>query len=262
MTTVDLNCDCGESFGAWRYGDDDALLAQVTSANVACGFHAGDPGVMRRTVETALRHEVAIGAHPGLPDLVGFGRRDIEVSAQDVYDMVVYQVGALAAVAAARGATLRHVKPHGALYNMAATRRPLAAPIARAVRDVDHRLVLFGLAGSALVAAGRDAGLAVAEEVFADRRYTAQGTLVPRGEPGAVIERPEAAVRQAVRMVREGVVESIDGREIALRADTICIHGDTPGAGEHARLLRAALNDAGIEVRAPVRADDSARGAR
>ena len=262
MTTVDLNCDCGESFGAWRYGDDDELLGHVTSANVACGFHAGDPGVMRRTVEIAMRHGVAIGAHPGFPDLVGFGRRDIEVSPQDVYDMVVYQVGALAAIAAARGATLRHVKPHGALYNMAAVRRPLAAPVARAVRDVDHRLVLFGLAGSALVDAGRDAGLAVAEEVFADRRYTAQGTLVARGEPGAVIDRAEAAVRQAVRMVREGIVESIDGREISVRADTICIHGDTPGAGEHARRLRAALHEAGIEVRSPAQAGEGARPGR
>ncbi|HEX8849077.1 MAG TPA: 5-oxoprolinase subunit PxpA [Gemmatimonadaceae bacterium] len=262
MITVDLNCDCGESFGAWRHGDDEALLAHVTSANVACGFHAGDPGVMRRTVEIAMRNGVAVGAHPGFPDLVGFGRRNIDASAEEIHDMVVYQIGALAAVAAARGATLRHVKPHGALYNMAATRPALAASIARAVRDVDPRLVLFGLAGSALVTAGRDAGLAVAEEVFADRRYSAQGTLVPRGEPGAVIESPEAAVRQAVRMVREGVVESIDGREIALRADTICIHGDTPGAGEHARRLRAALHEAGIELRAPLHAGESARSAR
>ena len=251
MRTVDLNCDCGESFGAWRYGDDDALLAHVTSANVACGFHAGDPGVMRRTVEIALRHGVAIGAHPGFPDLVGFGRREIEASEQDVYDMVVYQVGALAAVAAAQGAALRHVKPHGALYNMAATRLPLAEAIARAVRDVDPALMLFGLAGSALVAAARVVGITPIEEVFADRRYAADGTLVSRKERGAVIDDPVAAVRQAVRMVREGRVTAIDGTEVPVHAGTICIHGDTPGAAEHARALRAALIEAGIDIAAP-----------
>ena len=251
MPAVDLNCDMGESFGAWTSGADAELLAHVTSANIACGFHAGDPATMRRTIDLALARGVAVGAHPGLHDLVGFGRRVIEVTAQEAYDIVVYQVGALAAFAAARGARLAHVKPHGALYNMAATRRPLAEAIARAVRDVDRELMLFGLAGSALVVAARDAGVPPVEEVFADRRYAADGTLVPRNQQGAVIEDAAAAVRQAVRMVREGRVAAIDGTDVPVHAGTICIHGDTTGAAEHARALRAALADAGVEVAAP-----------
>ncbi len=253
MTSVDLNCDTGESFGAWTLGADAELLSEVTSANIACGYHAGDPATMRRTIDLALARGVALGAHPGLPDLAGFGRRVIEVSIDDAYDMVVYQVGALAAFAAARGARLAHVKPHGALYNMAAARPPLAAAIARAVRDVDRRLMLFGLAGSALIAAARAAGLVAVEEVFADRRYAPNGALVARSEVGAVIEDASAAVAQAVRMVRDGRVTAIDGTELPVRADTICIHGDTPGAAGHARALHAALTAAGIEVSAPQR---------
>jgi len=251
MAAVDLNCDMGESFGAWTSGADAEILAHVTSANIACGFHAGDPGTMRRTVDLALARGVAIGAHPGLHDLVGFGRRVIEVTPQEAYDMVVYQVGALAAFAAARGARLAHVKPHGALYNMAATRAPLAEAIARAVRDVDSGLMLFGLAGSALIAAARAVGIMPVEEVFADRRYTANGTLVPRNQQGAVIDEAAVAVRQAVRMVREGRVTAIDGTEVHVHAGTICIHGDTPGAAGHARALRSALTEAGVEVAAP-----------
>ena len=253
MPSVDLNCDIGESFGAWTLGADADVLSHVTSANIACGFHAGDPATMRKTVDLALDRGVAVGAHPGLPDLVGFGRRVIEVTADEAYEMVVYQVGALAAFAAARGARLAHVKPHGALYNMAATRAPLADAIARAVRDVDRALMLFGLAGSRLIAAARSAGIVAVEEAFADRRYAANGTLVSRSEPGAVIDDTDLAVRQAVRMVREGKVTAIDGSEVRVHADTICIHGDTPGAAEHARALRAALSDAGIEVAAPRR---------
>lgn len=251
MPTVDLNCDIGESFGAWTSGSDAEVLAQVTSANIACGFHAGDPATMHRTVDLALEHRVALGAHPGLPDLAGFGRRVMEVTPDEAYDMVVYQVGALAAFAAVRGARLTHVKPHGALYNMAATRMSLADAIARAVRDVDRHLMLFGLAGSSLVTAARALGMTAIEEVFADRRYSSDGTLVSRKERGAVIEDASAAVRQAVRMVRDGRVTAIDGTDVAVRADTICIHGDTPGAAGHARALRAALADAGIEVTAP-----------
>ena len=253
MPSVDLNCDIGESFGAWTLGTDADVLSHVTSANIACGFHAGDPATMRKTVDLALERGVAIGAHPGLPDLAGFGRRAIEVTPDEAYEMVVYQVGALAAFAAARGARLAHVKPHGALYNMAATRAPLADAIARAVRDVDHTLMLFGLAGSRVIAAARSAGIVAVEEVFADRRYAANGTLVSRSEAGAVIDDTDLAVRQAVRMVREGKVTAIDGTEVRVRADTICIHGDTPGAAEHARALRAALSDAGIDVAAPRR---------
>ena len=253
MPSVDLNCDIGESFGAWTLGADAEVLAHVTSANIACGFHAGDPATMRRTIDLAVVRGVAVGAHPGLPDLAGFGRRTIEVTPDEAYEMVVYQVGALAAFAAARGTRLTHVKPHGALYNMAAARAPLADAIARAVRDVDRGLMLYGLAGSQLIAAARSAGLVPVEEVFADRRYAANGTLVSRSEQGAVIDDTASAVRQAVRMVREGRVTAIDGTELPVRADTICIHGDTPGAAEHARALRAALSDAGIDVAAPRR---------
>ena len=251
MASVDLNCDIGESFGAWTLGADEEILSQVSSANIACGFHAGDPATMRRTVAIALDHGVALGAHPGLPDLAGFGRRVMEISADEAYEMVVYQVGALAAFAAARGARLAHVKPHGALYNMAATREGLADAIARAVRDVDRQLLLFGLAGSALVTAANANGIKPVEEVFADRRYLADGTLVPRGKPGAVIADTEAAVRQAVGMARDGVVTAIDGTAVRVRADTICIHGDIPGAAEHARSLRHALGAAGIAIAAP-----------
>ena len=253
MPSVDLNCDIGESFGAWTLGADAEVLAHVTSANIACGFHAGDPATMRRTIDLAAERGVAAGAHPGLPDLAGFGRRVLEVTPDEAYEMVVYQVGALAAFAAARGTRLAHVKPHGALYNMAAARAPLADAIARAVRDVDRGLMLFGLAGSQLIAAARSAGLVAVEEVFADRRYAANGTLVSRSEQGAVIDDTASAVRQAVRMVREGRVTAIDGTELPVRADTICIHGDTPGAAEHARALRAALSDAGIDVAGPRR---------
>lgn len=260
MPTVDLNCDMGESFGAWTSGADAEIIPYVTSANIACGFHAGDPGVMRSTVDLALEHRVALGAHPGFPDLVGFGRRNLQASMLEVRDMVVYQVGALAAFAAAQGAKLQHVKPHGALYNMAAVDPRFAIAIARAVHDVDSSLVLYGLSGSAIVDAGREAGLAVAEEVFADRRYTAKGTLVPRDQRGAVIDDPREAVRQAVRMARDGIVTSVEGTERRLRAHTICIHGDTPGAVEHARQLRAALEEAGIEVAAPGRATSRAEG--
>lgn len=251
MASVDINCDIGEGFGAWTLGADAAILSQVSSANIACGFHAGDAATMRRTVALALDHGVALGAHPGLPDLAGFGRRVIEISPDEAYEMVVYQVGALAAFAAARGARLAHVKPHGALYNMAATREALADAIARAVRDVDAELLLFGLAGSALVAAARTNEVQPIEEVFADRRYLPDGTLVPRSRPGAVIDETDAAVRQAVAMVRDGSVTAIDGSRVRVRADTICIHGDTPGAADHARSLREALGAAGIEVAAP-----------
>ena len=251
MPSIDINCDMGESFGAWTLGDDAAILPHVTSANIACGFHAGDPGTMRRTIELALANGVAVGAHPGLPDLAGFGRRTMDVTAEETFGLVAYQVGALAGIAAACGIRLRHVKAHGALYNMAGTRRDLADAIARAVKAVDASLVLFALAGTEVVRAGLDAGLRVAEEVFADRRYTAAGTLVSRREPGAVIADSRDAVRQAVRLARDGVVAALDGSEVRLRADTICVHGDTPNAATHARELRAALAVAGIEVRAP-----------
>lgn len=246
---VDLNADVGEGrIGA--LGQDPALMPSITSANVACGFHAGDPGVMRATVALAREHGVAVGAHPGFPDLEGFGRRELQVSPRDVEDFVVYQVGALAAIAAAQGIRLQHVKPHGALFNMAVRDRALADAVARAAAVLDRELILFGLPGSELVTAGERAGLRTAREGFADRAYQPDGTLVPRAEPGAVIHDPEVVVRRALRMVREGTVEAVDGSRVPLVIDTLCVHGDTPGAAELAARIRRALVDAGVEVKA------------
>jgi 5-oxoprolinase (ATP-hydrolysing) subunit A len=247
---VDLNADVGESFGAWTLGHDAALFMHITSANVACGFHAGDPGVMRATVELAREHGVAVGAHPGFPDLSGFGRRDMHMSPREVEDLVVYQIGALAGVAAAQGVRLQHVKAHGALYNMAVTDLVLADAIAAATAAIDRDLVLLGLPGSQLLRAGERAGLRTASEVFADRAYRSDGTLVPRTQPGAVIHDEEAVVRRVIAMVRDGTVTADDGTQVPLRADTICVHGDTPGAAQLAGRIRAALQDAGIHVRA------------
>lgn len=251
MVRVDLNCDMGESFGAWSIGNDRAVLPNVTSINIACGFHAGDPSVMRATVHAAAAHGVAIGAHPGLPDLIGFGRREMAVSPQDVYDMVAYQIGALQAIACTAGASVAHVKPHGALYNMAAVRRELADAIARAVHDVDARLVLVGLSGSVLIDAGTAIGLRTAREVFADRNYRADGTLVPRAAPDAVITDVELATARALRMVLQRTVTTIDGAELPVTADTICIHGDAAGAPQFAQRIRSALHTAGVAALAP-----------
>jgi UPF0271 protein len=250
MKTLDLNCDMGEGFGAWKMGDDAALLDHVTSANIACGFHAGDPGTIHRTVELALRKGVAVGAHPSLPDLQGFGRRRMNVSATETYDMVLYQIGALAGFATACGGKLAHVKPHGALYNMAAKDRRLAQAIAQAVKDFDPQLVLFGLAGSDLVRAGEQAGLTIANEVFADRTYQSDGSLTPRTQPDAMIHDAAAAIAQVRRMVSEGRVCSQQGSDLPVQPDTLCIHGDEPGAVEFARRIRAALDADGVRVAA------------
>jgi UPF0271 protein len=231
-------------------GDDAALMRVITSANVACGFHAGDPGVMRQTVELARAHGVAVGAHPGFQDLAGFGRREMRCSPREIEDLVVYQVGALATVAAAQGVRLQHVKAHGALYNMAAVDAALAAAIARATASVDRDLVLFGLPGSALLAEGRKAGLQVAAEIFADRAYLADGSLAPRSRPGSVIHDRDAVVARAVGMVRERAVVSVEGPTVPLEADTLCVHGDTPGAAGLARAIRAALEADGVTVEA------------
>ncbi len=248
--TVDLNCDMGESFGAWSLGSDAAILPFVTSANIACGFHAGDPTVMKQTVRLALRAGVAIGAHPGLPDLVGFGRRELAVSAEEAFDMVVYQLGALAAVVRAEGGHLHHLKPHGALYNMAATMPALAEAIAEAMYKVQPELTLYGLAGSALTQAGEKIGLKTAHEVFADRTYQANGTLTPRRQPDALITDADAAIAQVLRMVQTGQVRAQQGSEVAIRADTVCLHGDGAHALEFARRIHATLGDAGITLRA------------
>jgi UPF0271 protein len=251
VAAIDLNCDMGESFGAWTMGADVEVMRSITSANVACGYHGGDPAVMRRTVRLAREAGVSVGAHPGLPDLAGFGRREMRVTPQEVEDMVLYQVGALAAIAAAEGVTLRHVKAHGALYNMAARDRALADAIARAVRIFDPSLLLFVLPASELARAGEAAGLQVVPEGFADRAYEADGSLTPRSRPGSVIHDADAVVRRAVRMAKGGGVTATNGAEITLRVRTICTHGDTPGASELTRLLRAGLEREGITV-APV----------
>ncbi|MFS8513097.1 MAG: LamB/YcsF family protein [Planifilum fulgidum] len=247
--TVDLNSDLGESFGAYTLGRDEEVLRFVTSANIACGYHAGDHNVMGRTVKAAAEKGVGLGAHPGLPDLLGFGRRRMEVEPKDVYNMTLYQVGALAAFARACGKRLQHVKPHGALYNMACRDRRIASAIAEAVAAVDSGLILFGLAGSRLVEAGRAAGLTVAEEVFADRTYQPDGTLTPRTDPRAMVRDPEEAVRRVLRMVKERKVTAVDGTEISIRADTVCVHGDEPQALAFARRLREALQSEGVEIR-------------
>jgi len=251
MLGIDLNCDMGEGFGVHPGGDDLALLEYVTSANIACGFHAGDPAIMSRTVKAAAARGVAIGAHPGLPDLQGFGRRVMHVSAQEVYDLTVYQVGALRGFTAAVGVALHHVKAHGALYNMAARDVELARALCRAVRDVSPGLVFYALAGSAMVSAAEEIGLAVAREAFADRSYQDDGTLTPRGQPGAMIADLEQSITQVRRMLADGVVHSLAGRELPLRADTICIHGDQPGALDFARGLATALRRDRVALRAP-----------
>jgi len=253
---IDLNADVGESFGAWALGEDEALIPYVTSVNVAAGLHAGDPATIRRTIELALRHGAAIGAHPGYPDLAGFGRRAMALTPGEIEASVLYQVGAVAGFVRAAGAELRHVKAHGALYNRAARDPDAAAAIARAVRGFDASLVLVGLAGSALPDAGRTAGLAVAEEAFADRAYEADGSLRSREHPDAVLEAPGAAAAQALAIV-QGTLAAVDGRPIALRADTICVHGDLPGAAARARAVREALDAAGVDVRAADRSGTS-----
>jgi UPF0271 protein len=250
-STIDLNSDVGESYGAWTMGQDEAVLACVSSANVACGFHAGDPDTMRRTVALAVRFGAALGAHVSLPDLQGFGRRAMQIDAAEAHALTLYQIGALAAFAKAAGVRLRHVKPHGALYNMAARDAALADAIAAAVRDFDPGLILVGLAGSELPRAGERAGLAVAHEAFADRRYEQGGTLTPRREAGAVIEDVDAAVAQAVAIAAGRGVTTRQGTPLALRADTLCVHGDRADAGVFAQRLRAALNAAGFAVAAP-----------
>ncbi|MBI2828436.1 MAG: LamB/YcsF family protein [Acidobacteria bacterium] len=247
---VDLNGDVGEASSGGPAGQDPALMPHITSASVACGFHAGDPGVMRATVALARAHGVAVGAHPGFPDPEGFGRRELQLSPRDVEDFVVYQVGALAAIAAGQGVRLQHVKPHGALFNMAVRDGSLADAIARAAAVIDRALILFGLPGSEMVAAGKRAGLRTASEGFADRAYQPDGTLVPRHLEGSVLRDADSVVRRVIRMVRDQVVEAIDGTVVPLAVDTICVHGDTPGAGDLAARIRAALDEAGVEVKA------------
>jgi UPF0271 protein len=247
--SIDMNCDMGESFGPWKMGSDDAVMPNITSANVACGAHAGDPRVMRRTVRAAKQHGVSVGAHPGYADLQGFGRREIQADPAEVEDSLIAQIGALAAIAKAEGIPLRHVKAHGALYNQAARDRRLAAAIAAAIKAFDPSLVMFGLPKSPMIDAGVEAGLRVAAEGFADRSYEPDGSLTPRSRPGAVIHDPEVVVERAVRMIRDGIVLTATGQEIPLKIDTLCVHGDTPGAAELVKRIRAGFEAAGIQVR-------------
>ena len=253
---IDLNADVGEAFGAYTIGPggpgghDAGLMKSITSANVAAGFHAGDPSVLRTTIRAARSCGVAVGAHPSFPDLVGFGRREMQVTPKEAEDFVLYQIAAVAGVAAAEGVRLQHVKPHGALFNMAARDAGLATAIARATAACSPSLILFGLPGSEILKAGRAAGLRVAAEGFADRAYEADGSLVSREKPGAVIQDTEAVVSRAIRMVKERTVTAIDGTIVNLSLDTICVHGDTPGADDLAARLRAGLEAAGLTVKA------------
>jgi 5-oxoprolinase (ATP-hydrolysing) subunit A len=249
-TRIDLNADVGEAFGAYTLGYDRGLMSSITSASIAAGFHAGDPTVLRTTIRLARSAGVAVGAHPGFPDLVGFGRRELQVSPAEAEDMVLYQIAAVAGVAAAEGVRLQHVKPHGALFNMAARNARLASAIAAATASFDRSLILFGPPASELLNAGRAAGLRVAAEVFADRAYEADGSLVPRGASGSVLHDSSVVVSRAVRMVRDRVVEAVDGTIVTLEVDTICIHSDTPGAEGLANQLRRGLEMTGVTVKA------------
>lgn len=240
---IDLNSDLGESFGAYTMGMDEKILEVITSANIACGFHAGDPDVMHKTVQLALKNNVAIGAHPGFPDLVGFGRRNLAVSPKESYTLMVYQIGALQSFVKAEGGTMQHVKPHGALYNMAAKDKALAEAIAESLYKVNPELILFALAGSEMITAAKKIGLRVAEEVFADRTYQKDGTLTPRSQPNSMITDDAEALKQVIRMVKEQKVIATDGTEVPLQADTICVHGD----GEHALLFSKKIKEALVQ---------------
>ncbi|WP_367068631.1 5-oxoprolinase subunit PxpA [Oryzisolibacter sp. LB2S] len=249
MSVMDLNSDLGESLGAWTMGDDAAMLDIVSSANVACGFHAGDPAGILATLRAAQARGVTVGAHVAYPDLVGFGRRNMDVASSDLVADVIYQIGALQGLAQAAGTRVRYVKPHGALYNTIAQDERQARDVIAAIRAVDADLALVALAGSPLVAWARDAGLRVIGEAFADRAYTPQGTLVSRREKGAVLHDSALVAARMLRLVRDGVVEAIDGSLARVDAQSICVHGDSPGAVEMARAVRMALESDGVTVR-------------
>jgi UPF0271 protein len=252
---IDINCDIGEHDSEEGAQREASILPHVSSANVACGLHAGDASIMRKTMRAAKEHGLAVGAHPSLADRPNFGRREMPHSADDVYELTLYQIGASAALADAVGVRLNHVKPHGALYNMAARDRVLADAIAQAVRDFDSGLVLFGLSGSELIVAAEALGLKCASEVFADRRYQPDGKLTPRTEPDALIHDVEEAARQVLDMIENGFVRARDGSEVAVRAETVCVHGDAPTAPQFARHLARILAEAGVTLRAVGRGD-------
>jgi len=247
--TIDINCDLGESQDSYETGNDDAIMPYITSANIACGFHAGNPLIIEKTIQSAIRNGVSIGAHPGYADIEGFGRRAVTLSNEELRASVIYQVGAMKAMVETSGEKLHHVKPHGALYNSAATDFDMALVIARAIRDIDSSLILYALSGSALVRAARETGLTVASEVFADRAYNDDGTLLSRNFPGAIINETGKVIEQAIKMITENRVVTITGKEISITADTICLHGDNPMAPEFARSLGFALIKGGIELK-------------
>jgi 5-oxoprolinase (ATP-hydrolysing) subunit A len=249
--TIDLNCDMGESYGAWKMGADAEMMPFISSANIACGFHGGDPATIRATVRLAVDHGVAIGAHPSLPDLQGFGRRVMNISPQDMYDLIVYQAGAVEAFARAAGARLHHVKCHGALYNMAANDEGLADAMARAVGDLGGGVILYALSNSLMMAIAKKRGLRVAGEVFADRGYADDGTLSPRGKPGAMIEDAGVAAERALGMVEKRFLTSLSGKPIPVSPDTLCLHGDQPGAVVFAKAIRKIFSEHAIAVAAP-----------
>ncbi|KEK22545.1 5-oxoprolinase subunit PxpA [Bacillus gaemokensis] len=251
MVTIDLNCDLGEGFGAYKIGNDDKILPFVSSVNIACGFHAGDPTVMRQTVEKALFHNVEMGAHPGFPDLIGFGRRFMRVSPEEVYDYVLYQIGALDGFIRAAGGSMHHVKPHGALYNMAATDREIADAIAKAIYHINPELFLYGLANSEFIQAAKKYELKLVQEAFADRTYQSDGTLTSRTEENALIKNEDKAMEQVLQMVQEGEVQAVDGNMVTINAQTICIHGDGEKAVQFAEGIYRTFRLNDVSVCAP-----------
>lgn len=248
MKCVDLNSDLGESYGTYTIGMDEAVIAHISSANIACGYHAGDPLVMDSTITAVSRAGVAVGAHPGFPDLMGFGRRNMACSPAEVKAYVKYQLGAILVFTRASGVKLQHCKPHGALYNMAAKDLELALSIAEAIAEVDRDIILLGLAGSELLEAGKQVGLRVASEVFADRAYRADGSLVPCSQPGAVIHDKKEAIARTIRMVIEGKVTAETGEDVPIEAHSICVHGDNPSAVEFVQTIRSTLEESGVTI--------------
>lgn len=249
MYVVDLNSDIGESFGRYNLGLDHEVLKYITSANIACGFHAGDPNVMDETIKLAKENNVHIGAHPGYLDLIGFGRRNMDISPKEVRNYVVYQLGALIAMARAHNIEVRHVKPHGAMYNMAAKDEKLAYAIAKGIYEVDRKIILMGLAGSILIKMGEEVGLRVCNEVFADRAYNRDATLVSRNLKGAVIHDTDKAIKRVIRMIKESKVQSIDGKDILIKAQSICVHGDNPKALDFVCKIRNKLEEEAIIIK-------------
>jgi UPF0271 protein len=248
---IDINCDMGESFGAYKLGLDEEVIKYITSANIACGYHAGDPLVMERTISLAKNHGVSVGAHPGFPDLMGFGRRNIDATLAEIKGYVTYQIGALQAFAKAQGLKIEHVKPHGALYLMAVEDEKISEAVVEAIKNVDKDLIFIALAGAKgekMTKIGERIGLRVAYEAFPDRAYTPEGTLVSRRQPGAVIKDPDVVAQRALKMAKEGKVVAVDGTEINLRPETLCVHGDTPGAVNLVKKIRQTLTEENVEV--------------